>query len=220
MRDMKNFNFNQNEVKNILFLDIDQVLNGTIDWEEKSQLNDLYRKEQDPVKKEKYLNIRKEKYPYCEIGFDHKKDGNIKYEAIGFVSKEKLTKLQNIIKKYNVEVIGISSWFIHEFEKNKKDFEKFFGFEIVDVAGLTLVSGVRLRGAYNYLKTWYADNPYKNINVVYLDDLDDFFDKDYTGEYKKMHTEMIKTFNTLFIHPRGKTGLIQEEFGAISKHYK
>ena len=99
MRDMEKFNFNQNEVKNILFLDIDQVLNSSIDWEEKSQLNDLYRKEQDPIKKEKYLNIRKDKYPYCEIGFDHKKDGKIKYEAIGFVSKEKLTKilLKNIM---------------------------------------------------------------------------------------------------------------------------
>lgn len=195
--------------KNILFFDVDGCLNGYSDVVARSEILDKIKSTQDDEIKQILNQKREELFPYCPYV---NKDGKVTH--MGFVSSEKLEKLRNIILKYNVEAIGISSWFILDFEKNKEIFEKFFGFPIKAVGGLVTISDVRSNFALSYLKEEMnkGNLDLNNIRVVYLDDQNDF-------ENAQTLTEL-SNFQTLFVFPHGAYGLKSHQFDMIETWFK
>ena len=186
--------------KNIVFFDIDGVLNGYCDVITRAEFKEKIQKEKDEEAKQALISKKKEILPTCYLSLY----GN----EIGFVSKEKLIKFKNIIDKYDVEVIGISSWFVLDFEKNKEDFEKFFGFKIKEVGGFG-TADQRSQFALDFLNKNHEPN---EINVVYIDDMNDF-------ENHKTISKL-SNLNTLFIFPEGAYGMQDNHFKMMEKWFK
>lgn len=217
-------------IKNIIFFDVDGVLNSGIDHEDKCYLIQKIKESETEEEKEKWNKKREESFPFLYVSIDDKNNNDdevdgvyiqkeTKLPAFGFVSAQKLKALQNIVKEYDVEMVGISSWFCANFEKNKKEMEKFFGFEIKDVVGMVFDADIRVNCVLKYLEENYSKTKLKQkkideLNVIYLDDINDFTQKGVDTVRVLNHH-----YNTLFIHPLGRFGLEQSHFNMMKKWF-
>lgn len=136
---------------NIIFLDVDGVLNGAKDFEK--------------FNREGTLN--------CYVDMT-KLEGLSKYprQHFGRVNKHQLYKLREIVKLANAKVYLISSWSvafkIEEMQNVQETFNEFFGFEVhAAQCGMQSANG-RAQFAIDLLKSEDYDA------AVYLDDMQDF----------------------------------------------
>lgn len=129
---------------NIIFLDVDGVLNGAKDFS--------YERHAETI----------DCYVYTLRGKQH----------FGRVNREQLNKLREIVKLADAKVYLISSWSvafkIEEFRNVQETFNEFFGFEVhATQCGMQTANG-RAKFAIDLLNsTDYRD-------AVYLDDMQDF----------------------------------------------
>lgn len=129
---------------NIIFLDVDGVLNGAKDFG--------YERSPDTI----------DCYVDTEKGKQH----------FGRVNREQLNKLREIVKLANAKVYLISSWSvafkIEEMLDVQETFNEFFGFEVIAAqCGMQTANG-RAKFALEILES----EPYDA--AVYLDDMQDF----------------------------------------------
>lgn len=136
---------------NIIFLDVDGVLNGAKDFAKFNREGTLNC----------YVNITKP-------------EGLSKYprQHFGRVNKHQLDKLREIVKLANAKVYLISSWsvafVIEEVLNVQETFNEFFGFEVhAAQCGMQSANG-RAQFALGILES----EPYNA--AVYLDDMQDF----------------------------------------------
>lgn len=136
---------------NIIFLDVDGVLNGAKDFEK--------------FNREGTLNC------YADMT---KREGLSKYprQHFGRVNKHQLYKLREIVKLADAKVYLISSWSvafkIEEMQNVQETFNEFFGFEVhAAQCGMQAANG-RAQFAIDLLKSEDYDA------AVYLDDMQDF----------------------------------------------
>ena len=129
---------------NIIFLDVDGVLNGAKD----------FGYERSPETIDCYVDTEKGK------------------QHFGRVNKHQLDKLREIVKLANAKVYLISSWSvafkIEEMQNVQETFNEFFGFEVIaSQCGMQTANG-RAKFAIDLLKSEDYDA------AVYLDDMQDF----------------------------------------------
>ena len=129
---------------NIIFLDVDGVLNGARDFG--------YERHFETVD--------------CYV------DTNLGKQHFGRVNREQLNKLREIVKLANAKVYLISSWSvafkIEEMLDIQETFNEFFGFEVIAAqCGMQSANG-RAQFALEIL----TSEPYRA--AVYLDDMQDF----------------------------------------------
>ena len=143
---------------NIIFLDVDGVLNGARD----------FGYERHPETIDCYVETNKGK------------------QHFGRVNLEQLNKLREIVKLADAKVYLISSWSvafkIEEFRNVQQTFNEFFGFEVhATQCGMQTANG-RAKFAIDLLNspdsTDYRD-------AVYLDDMQDF-DPEIAGELQSL----------------------------------
>lgn len=129
---------------NIIFLDVDGVLNGAKDFGYERSLDTI------------------DCYVYTEKG----------KQQFGRVNKHQLNKLREIVKLANAKVYLISSWSvafkIEEMQNVQETFNEFFGFEVVEPEHVCLSANGRAQFAIDLLKS----EDYRD--AVYLDDMQDF----------------------------------------------
>ena len=129
---------------NIIFLDVDGVLNGAKD----------FGYERSPETIDCYVDTEKGK------------------QHFGRVNKHQLDKLREIVKLANAKVYLISSWSvafkIEEMQNVQETFNEFFGFEVIaSQCGMQTANG-RAKFALEILESEPHDA------AVYLDDMQDF----------------------------------------------
>ena len=136
---------------NIIFLDVDGVLNGAKDFEK--------------FNREGTLN--------CYVDMT-KPEGLSKYprQHFGRVNRHQLYKLREVVKLADAKVYLISSWsvafVIEEMQNVQETFNEFFGFEVHSAqCGMQAANG-RAQFALGIL----GSEPYNS--AVYLDDMQDF----------------------------------------------
>lgn len=132
---------------NIIFLDVDGVLNGAKDFG--------YERSPDTID--------------CYV------DTNLGEQHFGRVNREQLNKLREIVKLANAKVYLISSWSvdfkIEEFLNVQETFNEFFGFEVhATQCGMQTANG-RAKFAIDLLNSLDSTD-YRD--AVYLDDMQDF----------------------------------------------
>lgn len=129
---------------NIIFLDVDGVLNGARDFG--------YERSPDTI----------DCYVDTEKGKQH----------FGRVNREQLNKLREIVKLADAKVYLISSWSvafkIEEFRNVQQTFNEFFGFEVRATQCGMQTADRRAKFAIDLL------NSIEYQDAVYLDDMQDF----------------------------------------------
>jgi hypothetical protein len=129
---------------NIIFLDVDGVLNGAKDFG--------YERSPDTI----------DCYVDTEKGKQH----------FGRVNKHQLDKLREIVKLADAKVYLISSWSvafkIEEMQNAQETFNEFFSFEVIEPEHVCLTANGRAQFAIDLLKSEDYDA------AVYLDDMQDF----------------------------------------------
>ena len=129
---------------NIIFLDVDGVLNGARDFG--------YERHFETID--------------CHV------NTNLGKQHFGRVNREQLNKLREIVKLADAKVYLISSWSvafkIEEMQNVQETFNEFFGFEVIaSQCGMQTANG-RAKFAIDLL------NPEPYRKAVYLDDMQDF----------------------------------------------
>lgn len=186
------------KIVNLLALDVDEVLNCL---ESRQKLHDI----REDVPKEEQIRIALESgiklaFPPC---YDH---------CFGHVDLFKQQSLSKVCKHNNVEVLGISSWFIGvrmEDEGVPEYFNEFFGLKFIGW-GFGGNANNRLYQVANWIKEHYDLNEV-DVNLVYLDD-DCRINATYIDGYEPLNLKAFKfltnDINTLFIFPKTDAGML------------
>lgn len=189
------------KIVNLLALDIDEVLNSL---ETRQKLHDI-RSDlsiEDQIKAALEVGIKLAVLPGHE-------DRNYCYGHVDLFKQQSLSK---VCKHNNVEVIGISSWFIGakmEEKEVQEYFNEFFGLKFIGW-GFGANANNRLYKVADWIKEHYDLNEV-DVNLVYLDD-DCRINATYIDGYKPLNLKAFKfltnDINTLFIFPKTDAGML------------
>lgn len=198
-------------MKNFIILDVDNVLNSSADRDLLIKHNLLSAK---PFQDNYYIHAEMEKHlinvPFLlERGFRY---------GFHIVNRSITERLRDIVRKHNVTVLGISTWFRNSKTdkgfKQLKMIESAFGFPIIPitVTGSQSDDAVnRLGNALSYLKEVKIQHPNSSMKAVYLDDMCDF------AGHENLLLEFEQNYQGLFIFP--SDGITQEQLNELENWF-
>lgn len=198
-------------MKNFIILDVDNVLNSSADRDLLIKHNLLSTK---PFQTNYYVHAEMEKHlinvPFLlERGFRY---------GFHIVNRSITERLRNIVRKHEVTVLGISTWFRNSKTdqgfKQLKMIESAFGFPIIPIAvtGSQADDAVnRLSNTLSYLKEVKTQHPNSSIKAAYLDDMCDF------AGHENLLLEFEQDYQGLFIFP--SDGITQEQLNELENWF-
>lgn len=184
---------------NLIFFDIDGVLNGAKDYD---------RFDKDTF--DCFVHMKLESPDIIE-GDNSDISPRIISHPFGRSNKHQLRKFQELVAFANAKMYMISSWAIacrmESLVNPYEDLRDFFGFEFVPMSGV-YDADARAFHALEVLNELDAKGiAYK---AIFVDDMHDFKDLDQLALLKS---------KCLMVHPRGSIGLTDEEFTLMRDYF-
>lgn len=200
------------KIVNLLALDIDGVLN-----------NEETHKKLNSVPDIRELSLEKQSEMAMELGVKCAIHPSYPDHFMGHVDLFKQQSLSKVCKHNNVDVLGISSWFVASRMDNPEvnDYmNEFFGLNII-AHGFSGSANGRLNQVAKYIEENYNLDEVE-VNLVYLDD-DCRINAEYKEGYTSLNLDAYKfltnEINTLFIFPYANTGVLPKHIKLMGQFW-